>query len=47
MRDEGAEIKNDIHQILKMEIIQRLTEDGFKIINTVFDPSKEFGEYDV
>ena len=43
MRDEKAAIKNDMHEILKMEIIQRLTEDGFKIISTVFDPNKESG----
>ena len=42
-RDEEAQIKNDTHEILKMEIIQRLTEDGFKIISTVFDPNKESG----
>ena len=42
-RNEKAEIKNNTHEILKMEIIQRLTEDGFKIISTVFDPNKESG----
>lgn len=36
-----SQIKNDHHELLKMGIIQCLTEDGFEIISTVFDPSRE------
>ena len=36
-------IKGDNHEVLKMEVIRRLTEYGFKIISTVFDPNRGCG----
>ena len=32
--------KDDEHEEMKMKMIRLLAEDGFKIINTVFDPTR-------